>query len=104
MRDLETVLGKITLLQERISSLKAGLRTWEDHLVRVQGLREEFQRELLEMEQDLEDIGTSMEDKTVEEAPSRTLQEQLLECQVSQKLTSLFLAPVWAFKDLFPPP
>ncbi len=91
--------------QERISNLKAGLRTWEDHLNRVRGLQEELQREVEEIGQELveaakvldedehhEQMETEERDDDDELEPEKekttasrgsTMQERLLECQVS---------------------
>lgn len=75
------------IFQERISSLKAGLKTWEDHLVRIQGLRDEFKSEVEGIEKELAEVGQSLDQEEEEEdVKGSTLQDKLLQCQVSQIL------------------
>ncbi len=68
-------------VQERLSNLNAGLRTWEDHLVRIQGLREELRGEIADMQREIREVGMDIQEEEGEEEGS-TLQEKLVKCQV----------------------
>ncbi len=71
--------------------MKAGLRTWEDHLVRIQGLHADFASEMEAAEAELKAVGEALEeddkDDDITEAPGSTLQEKLLHWQVGKRFT-----------------
>ena len=74
-------------MQERISSLRAGLRTWKDHLLRVQRLASECDEKEKKALQAMEEPKTILDTPIPEESTSA--QRDLLLCKVCKRYNLL---------------
>ena len=70
-------------VNERISSLKAGLKTWQDHLRRIRGLEDSRLDEIKAAESELKDVAVIVVDCEKETKTHKEMREQLEWCQVS---------------------
>ena len=71
-------------VQERISSLKAGLRTWQDHLARILSLDGERKEETEAAESTLDSVAAETEECERAEVTDRKMLEK---CKVSESLS-----------------
>ena len=69
-----------SLFQERLSSLKAGLLTWQDHLNRLERLSKEFEVTRQTVEESFEDADKHL--KTPLPTENEKINEDLRLCQV----------------------
>ncbi len=93
-----------SFVQERISSLKAGLRTWQDHLERIQGLHDRFQTDLREAMTELDSIQEVIDREDQETEEDRgSPQERLQKCQVGPVLSDKSLISSVAERGLAHP-
>lgn len=71
-------------VKERISNLRAGLKTWRDHLNRISALEAEFDQLDAEVRKEFADSAVSIleREESEEKEPTLTLEERLERCQV----------------------
>ena len=79
-------------LQERISSLKAGLRTWQDHLNRIQALDDRYEQNIEQIRKVLQEIQTPLD-----EPVAGTEREMLEQFEATKVSVDIYSFSLWHF-------
>jgi chromosome segregation ATPase len=72
-------------VQERISSLNAGLKTWKDHLERIGKLEDARLCETEDAEAEVNEVAAAVTECEMEKKTHDELKAQLEKCQVGKK-------------------